>query len=203
MAKYLKKKRLAFTLIEVLISIVLVGIILPPLFKLITLMQDSNSQIFSYVTKQKQEAKAIETMYLDLLSSDGNITIAKNEFSRVCIENSLNSLYGLSRAKVCWLVTKEKNRLLRVEGNDYRLPLRLEDKVESDAVLSDLELFDIYRNKNDLLVIIKQKNQKPITFEIYGVHKPEKKPKKKKSKKKKPKKNTKPKTDSNTTKGLV
>jgi len=191
MAKYLKKKRLAFTLIEVLISIVLVGIILPPLFKLITLMQDSNSQIFSYVTKQKQEAKAMKTIYLDLLGSDGNITISKDEFSRVCIEKSSNSLYGLSSAKIYWVVLKNKKRLLRVEGNDYTLPLDHENKVENDVVLSNLEIFDIYRSKDAILVIIKQYNKKPISFEVFGVHKP-KKPSKKKLK-----------MNSNKTKGLV
>jgi prepilin-type N-terminal cleavage/methylation domain-containing protein len=198
MAKMPLKRRLGFTLLEVLISIVLVGIIIPPLFKLITLMQDSNSQIFHYVDKQKQEAKAMNAMYLDFLSSDGNITITKDEFSRVCIENTLNSLYGLHSAKVCWVVIKDGNRLIRVEGNDYKLPLGLEDKVESDAVLDNLKLFDIYRNKDDILVIIQQQNKQPITFEIYGVHKPLKKSKKKKGKKK-----SKLKPDSNITEGLV
>jgi prepilin-type N-terminal cleavage/methylation domain-containing protein len=182
MAKMPLKRRLGFTLLEVLISIVLVGIIIPPLFKLITLMQDSNSQIFHYVDKQKQEAKAMNAMYLDFLSSDGNITITKDEFSRVCIENTLNSLYGLHSAKVCWVVIKDGNRLIRVEGNDYKLPLGLEDKVESDAVLDNLKLFDIYRNKDDILVLIQQQNKQPITFEIYGIHKPLKNLRRKKAK---------------------
>jgi prepilin-type N-terminal cleavage/methylation domain-containing protein len=193
MAKRLYHTRLGFTLLEVLISIVLVGIIIPPLFKLITLMQDSNSQIFSYVNKQNQEAKAMKTIYLDFLGSDGNITISKDEFSRVCIEKSSNSLYGLSSAKIYWVVLKNKKRLLRVEGNDYTLPLDYEDKVENDVVLSNLEIFDIYRSKDAILVIIKQYNKKPVSFEVFGVHKP-KKPSKKKKKLK---------TDSNTTKGLV
>ena len=183
MAKMPLKRRLGFTLLDVLISIVLVGIIIPPLFKLITLMQDSNSQIFHYVDKQKQEVKAMNAMYLDFLSSDGNITITKDEFSRVCIENTLNSLYGLHSAKVCWVVIKDGNRLVRVEGNNYKLPLGLEDKVESDIVLDNLKLFDIYRNKDDILVLIQQQNKQPITFEIYGIHKPLKQSKKKKDKK--------------------
>jgi prepilin-type N-terminal cleavage/methylation domain-containing protein len=200
MAKLLNSKRQGFTLIEVLISILLVGIIIPPLFKLITLMHDSNSQIFSYVKKQKQETKAIETMYLDILSSDGNITITKNDFSRVCIEKSYNSLYGLNSAKVCWIVVKDGNKLIRAEGNNYTLPLRLEDKVESDEVLTNLELFDVYRSKDAVLIIIKQKNQEPITFEVYGVNQPTKKKKKVKKKKRiKHKRNI----DKNATKGLV
>jgi len=174
MASHLKR-RLAFTLIEVLISIVLVGLILPPLYKLITLMQSSNSQIFSYVQKQKDESKAINTLYLDILSSDGNISITKDDFSRLCIESTNNSLYGLSQAKVCWVVLKEHNTLVRVEGNDYTLPLKLDDKVEVDKALDNLELFDVYRSKDGVLVIAKEQNKNPISFAIYGVYPPQKK----------------------------
>jgi len=184
-------KKRAFTLIEVLISIVLVGIILPPLYKLITLMQDSNKQIFSYVEKQKQESKAIQTLYLDILSSDGNLTIQKNEFSRICIENSQNTLYGINQAKICWVVLKENNTLVRVEGNSYHLPLDLEEKVEVDTIATNLEIFDIYRYKDELLTIIKEQNKDPISFMVYGVNKPIKKSKKDKKKKTNKKKKTK------------
>ena len=163
------KTKKAFTLIEVLISIVLVGLILPPLYKLITLMQDSNSQIFTYVKQNTKESKLIDIMYLDFLSSDGNISISKDEFSRVCINSTHNSLYGFSNVKVCWVVVKTNNTLVRIEGTNYNLPLELDAKVESYSSLNNLELFDVYRNKTDILVIIKQKSQQPIVFEIFGV----------------------------------
>jgi len=192
MASHLKG-RLAFTLIEVLISIVLVGIILPPLYKLITLMQSSNSQIFTYVQKQKQESKAINTLYLDILSSDGNITIKKDEFTRLCMENTNNSLYGLTQAKVCWVVLKENNTLVRVEGNNYRLPLGLEDKVEVDMAMKNLDLFDVYRSKDGVLVLAQESGKKPVSFALYGIYKPQKKkPKKKKQRARKPRKSKKP-----------
>jgi prepilin-type N-terminal cleavage/methylation domain-containing protein len=159
----------AFTLIEVLISIVLVGLILPPLYKLITLMYDSNSQIYTYVKKQSKESKIINIMYLDLLSSDGNISIQKDDFSRVCINSTNNSLYGHPKSKVCWVVIKENNTLVRVEGKDYRLPLDLEDNVEVYNSFKNLELFDVYKNKSDVLVVLKQRKQKPIAFNIYGI----------------------------------
>jgi len=186
-------KRPAFTLIEVLIAIALMGIILPGLYQTVTLLRDSNSHLFEHLEKTKKTTQAADTLYLDLVSSDGNISIKKDDFSRVCIENTTNSLYGLSVAKVCWVVLKKDKTLLRVEGYDYQLPLGLEENVEVNAVMKGVEIFDVYYEKDKLLVLLKQKAQEPITFMIQGIEKPKKKkkkPKKRKKKQKRPGKET-------------
>ena len=171
-------KRPAFTLIEVLISIALLGIILPALYQSVALLRDSNTHLFSYLEKAKKVTKATETLYLDLLSSDGNISIQKDEYSRVCIEQSKNSLYALSVAKVCWLVLKKDKTLVRVEGNNYNLPLGVEEKVEVNPVMKNVEVFDVYYQKDKILVLLQQHAQEPISFMIQGVTKPIKKKKK-------------------------
>ena len=192
-------KRPAFTLIEVLISIALLGIILPALYQSVDLLRDSNSHLFSYLEKAKKVTKATDTLYLDLLSSDGNISIQKDEYSRVCIEQTKNSLYALSVAKVCWLVLKKDKTLVRVEGNNYKLPLGLEDKVEVNPVMKNVEVFDVYYQKDKILVLLQEYAKEPISFMIQGITKPVKKKKPKKVQKaKKPKKNSTPK-DTNTT----
>ncbi|HIQ47993.1 MAG TPA: prepilin-type N-terminal cleavage/methylation domain-containing protein, partial [Sulfurovum sp.] len=116
-------ERKAFTLIEVLISIALMGIILVALFSSVDLLQNSNAHLLEYLKKAKKVTKASKTLYLDILSSDGNISIQKDEYSRVCMEETRNSLYALPSAKVCWLVLKKEKTLVRVEGNAYQLPV--------------------------------------------------------------------------------
>jgi len=196
------KQQKAFTLIEVLISIGLLGIIIVALFSTVSMMRDSNANLYNYLQKSKKVTQATKVLYLDIMSSDGNITIKKDEFTRLCMQETRNSLYALSLAKVCWVVLKKDNTLVRVEGNNYRLPTRFEDRVEVNPVMKHVELFDVYHQKDKVLVFLKQKGEEPITFMIQGVTKPKiKKVVKKKPIKQKPRipnKTTPGKTPSNT-----
>jgi prepilin-type N-terminal cleavage/methylation domain-containing protein len=181
------KQQKAFTLIEVLISIALLGIVIVALFSTVSMMRDSNAHLYKYLQKSKKITKATKVLYMDIMSSDGNISIKKDEFSRLCMQETRNSLYALSLAKVCWVVLKKENTLVRVEGNNYKLPTGFEDRVEVNPVMKHIELFDVYHQKDKVLVFLKQKGEKPITFMVQGITKPVvKKVKKKKPTKKTP-----------------
>jgi len=182
----MKKNSKAFTLLEVLISIALLGFVMAVLYKSLDMVRYSNQHLYSYLQKSTKTIKAINTIYLDILKSDGNLTITQDDFTRLCIEETRNSLYNLSSAKVCYVVLKDKNRLVRVEGNDYNLPKTSDNKVEIDEVMELLTLFNIQRNKDKILVMIDTKLTEPISFMIQGIIKPKraKKKKKKNSKKK-------------------
>jgi prepilin-type N-terminal cleavage/methylation domain-containing protein len=169
--------RRAFTLIEVLISIALLGIIIAALFPTVSMMRSSNEQLLEYLKKAKKVTQSTKVLYMDILGSDGNLTIKKDDFSRLCIQKTRNSLYGLSVAKVCWVVGKEKNTLTRVEGNNYHLPTRSEDKVEVDRVIEHIDLFDVYHHKDKVLVFLREKGKKPISFMVQGITKPKPPPK--------------------------
>ncbi len=192
-------RRSAFTLIEVLISIALLGIILPALYQTVDLLRDSNSHLFDYLEKAKKVTQATDTLYLDIISSDGNISIKKDEYSRVCMEQTKNSLYALSVAKVCWLVLKKDKTLVRVEGNNYNLPLGAEERVEVNPVMKNVEVFDVYYQKDKILVLLQEYAKEPISFMIQGISKPLKKKKKPKKVKKPAKRNTTPPRDTNNT----
>jgi len=166
------KMRHAFTLIEVLISIALMGIILVALFSSVDMLQDSNRHLLHHLQKAKKVTKATTILYSDIIGSDGNITIVKDEFSRFCMERTRNSLYGLPEAKVCWVVLKKDNQLVRVEGVRYHLPLKLEERAEVDLITKDIALFDIYHAKDKVLVLLKQKRKRAIGFMVQGVRKP-------------------------------
>jgi len=166
------KMRKAFTLIEVLISVALLSIVMLGLYSALNMQRSSNKHLFSYLNKAIEGDRVIMVLYRDIMYSDGNLTIQKGEFDRFCIENTSNSLYGLSRAKVCWVVGKEENQLVRSEGNGYKLPLKHEDKVAVDKTIKHMTLFDISRKKGDVLVMLQSANEKPYSFMLQGIEKP-------------------------------
>ena len=173
-----KKLRPAFTLIEILIAISLLSIVLIGLYGVLDTQKRSVDIIKKNLDKSIDHDRVIMVLYNDILSSDGNITLKKGERDTLCIESTRNSLYELGVAKVCWLVLKEDDTLVRIEGNNYKLPLGLEDTVEIDRVLKGVRVFDITRSKNNVLAVIKEANKEPYSFLLQGI-KPPPKPKKK------------------------
>jgi prepilin-type N-terminal cleavage/methylation domain-containing protein len=178
-------KRPAFTLVEVLISITLLGIILPALYSSVDLLHDSNTHLFEYMQKSRNEVQISQTLFLDIASSDGNITHSNGEFDHICMEHTQNSLYGLSLAKVCWIVLKKEHALLRIEGGVFHLPLKEDERVEVDLVMKNLSLFDVYRQKDKVVVLLKQNKQEPVAFMVQGITQPQVKQKKNPNKVKK------------------
>ena len=176
------KKRRAFTLIEVLISTLLLSIVLTGLYSVLDTQRRSVKIIKNSLDRSLEQDRAIMVLYNDILKSDGNITIKKSERDTICINATQNSLYGLDVAKVCWLVLKDGDSLARIEGNGYKLPLGLEQNVEVDIVSKGVKLFDLYRDKNgNYLVVMQDTNKEPFSFLIQGkIAPPKPKPKKKK-----------------------
>jgi len=176
----MEQKR-AFTLIEVIVSIVLLGFILAVLYKSLDMVRFSNQHLYNHLNNSSTHVKAANTLYLDILKSDGNLTIQnKEDFSRLCINSTQNSLYNLAFTKVCWIVSKEDHRLLRIEGNEYKLPATFDDPLEVDSIVEDMTKFHIDRSSDNVLVILATKRLEPISFLVQGIKPPPPPQKKKK-----------------------
>jgi prepilin-type N-terminal cleavage/methylation domain-containing protein len=178
------QQRSAFTLIEVLIAIALMGIILPVLYNSVDVLNNSNRHLYHYLQKTKIQSRAMRTLYLDIAGSDGNLSIRKNEYDRLCIERTTNSLYGLSRPKVCWVVLKSNHHLVRIEGQTFHLPLKREEEAETDMLPQELILFKVSWTKDKVLVRIQEKKKDPFAFLVQGITKPKPPPRKKHLRKK-------------------
>jgi len=187
--KFKQKLSPAFTLIEILISTMLLSIVLIGLYSVLDTQRRSVDSIKKHLDKSVEYDRAIMVLYNDIFHSDGNLTIKKGERDTLCINSTTNSLYELSLAKVCWLVLKDKDTLARVEGNEYRLPLGLEDKVEVDRVLEGVRAFEVARDKDKVFVFAQQLKKEPYSFLLQGIRVPPKPKKKKKPPKRRPIKN--------------
>ena len=163
----IKKKHSAFTLVEILISITLLSLVLMALYRSADILRTSNKHLFNHLVKSTNTLKGSKTLYKDLMHSDHNITINTEEkFHRLTLSNTTHSLYGQSQAKVVWLVYKEDNTLLRLEGGQFDIPLKNEQHVEIDVISKHIELFKIYKSKtkDKILAMIKIKGRDVQTF---------------------------------------
>ncbi|NOZ90633.1 MAG: prepilin-type N-terminal cleavage/methylation domain-containing protein [Epsilonproteobacteria bacterium] len=167
-----KNKRVAFTLLEVLISIMLLSLVLMALYKSAEILRNSNKNLFHHLEKSSGAIKGAKTIYEDILQSDGNITIdTKKKFHHIIIENTRHSLYQMPSAKVVWLVYKENNSLLRVEGGKYNMPLKNEQNVAIDEVATNMELFKAYKSKKEkkMLVVMKIRGEETQSFMVQNI----------------------------------
>jgi prepilin-type N-terminal cleavage/methylation domain-containing protein len=170
----MRQHKKGFTLIEVLISISLLSLVLLALYKSAEVLRASNKNLFKHLDHASDGLKGSKTLYMDLLQADSNITInSEKKFHRLEISKTKNSLHGLGQAKVTWLVHKENNTLLRIEGSQYKLPLKMEENVEIDSIISNVELFKLYRSKKrkTLLVLIQSSGQEIQSFLIQNISK--------------------------------
>jgi len=168
----MKQNKNGFTLLEVLISIMLLSLVLMALYKSAEILRASNKNLFSHLERTSDTLKGSKTLYMDILQSDGNITInTDKKFHRLIIGNTQHSLYGLDKSKVTWIVYKENNTLIRVEGRKYNIPLKTEENVAVDVISKNMELFKIYRGKKpeNILVLLKVLGGEPQSFMVQNI----------------------------------
>lgn len=164
-------KRHAFTLVELLVSIALFGLIAIFLFG--TIGELRKQQAFY---KEKEAFVAQKNQMLSLLRSDFDrpqtLTLSdtgKKEFTMVTVNGANHSLYGIDRPNIVWIVMKANNTLVRLESpNPIPLPLTADTLylIHSDVIGKYCELFRLYDSPKNRLIYMKFENQSPLIVEV-------------------------------------
>ncbi len=159
-----------FTLVELLVSIVLFGLISMLLFSVIDTMR---KQLFFF--QAKELTMDSKNLVLSLFRSDFNrplglkiINGENKNFSLVMINGSNRSLYGIDHPNVAWVVLKHNTTLVRLESaHPIALPIKpeLQYLVHSDVIATDCEIFRVYESAKNVFVYLKIENQKSLIIE--------------------------------------
>jgi len=163
------KNKKAFTLIELLISIFLLGLIVNFLYTAIANLQKTNLMFNEKSTTMINKQKLLDLLYDDIfLAKKIKIEGLKNSFIEL---STSNSLFDIEQPNVAWVVSKEKETLIRFEST---LPF---SKMTTDNTNlyhiskagEDCERFNVYqsKDKNNILINVKFKDKEPLIYEFF------------------------------------
>jgi len=157
--------RHAFTLMELMISIVLIVLITLFLFGAIASSKLSNDSLLKHSKVEIERMELFELLYRDIFEA---ISMKPQEskdkqFSIVGLQTK-NSLYEIAAPYVTYYVNSKTNVLTRLESaREIKLPITYENEnfVMVDELMKDITAFNFYMNKiekKDKKKKIKDKN---------------------------------------------
>jgi len=160
----------AFTLVEVLVSVVLLGLISMFISSTITQTKGNNKFFEKRVKEDKKLESLVDILYDDIYYSKSITVVGLKKYSLLYVK-SKNSVYGIDEPFLIWLVLKDKNRLIRLESaKKIVLPLKegMKKWVFIDEGTKNCEHFtvSISKDKQKILTYLQVKDKKPIIFEI-------------------------------------
>lgn len=156
----------AFTLVEMVISITLMGLVLFLVYESIDNITLSNKIIKDTQNTQAYKNRRISLLKEDLINSTDINVSTSDDYSVIQFETQ-NSIHGIIQPFVVWLVAKKDNTLVRLESaQNILLPLEysLEHKPYLDVMIANVERFKIYTSKEKDYILVEIKDGKSHKF---------------------------------------
>jgi prepilin-type N-terminal cleavage/methylation domain-containing protein len=166
-----KNKKNAFTLIEVLVSIVLLGIIFTYLYSTINSLKMQNNHYIQKSDAIKEENRLFMLLTLDIAQAVGTISPSHSGKYDIINFKSKNSIYGIIEPQIMYFVSKKDNTLIRVESLDG-FDINNKDQLSTTFLYADIlapecESFKVANNKDGFIsVLLRAKGLKPILLKI-------------------------------------
>ncbi len=161
-------KRSAFSLVELIISVLLLGIIATFLYTTVSNLEKTNKIFQENETKLSNREKIIDLLYNDIFSAN-SLSIVGKEYTIISMQTQ-NSIFDIMQPYVTWLVSREKNTLLRFESIKEFKDMNSNNVgyFHISKVGEDCEVFKIYQSKKKehILIHLKFKDKEPIIYEF-------------------------------------
>ena len=164
------KLKKSFTLIEMIISITLFSIIIIFLYQTLGITQKSN-KIYKEELNKIIKSQDIKSLFFEDLLNAKNKKIYKTKNKNMILSmQTSNTFHNTSFINILYIVSRENN-LIRVESIKKYDDKKIQKYVNSekkyiDIIKKDIELFNIYKNKNIYTIYLKTKQNKDILFSI-------------------------------------
>ena len=158
----------AFSLVELIISIVLLAIIATFLYSTVSNLEKTNRIFAANEKALNKREKVIDLLYDDIFTAN-TLTLSGFEYSLASMQTN-NSLFDIAAPYVTWLVSKDKNTLLRFESiKEFKnINSQNVDYYHVSKVGENCEIFKIYQSKkkDSILIHLKFKDEEPLIYEF-------------------------------------
>ncbi len=145
--------RHAFTIMELMVSSVLIVIITLFLYGAIGSMTLSNQTLALHDDADKNRSKLYQLLYRDFLQSISMKTSStKDKHYTVVDLQTSNSLYNIDMPYVSYFVHSNQKELLRLESSKpIVLPVKYEDRfdIAVDTVAAEITAFNVYQSRSN------------------------------------------------------
>ncbi len=170
----------AFTLIELVISIFLLGLIVYFLYSAVANLQKSN-RIFEHKSQNAFKNQKI----LSLLEKDifyaKSLNISGHQNTLIHMQTA-NTIFDIDHPYVTWFIKPDLQKLVRFESTlpFKNMNVRNSAYYHMSIISKECEKFKIHQSKkkDTILIYLKFKDEEPLVFEFYKPLQPIKKKKK-------------------------
>lgn len=155
----------AFTLIELMISIILLSIIVTFLYQAVAQLQASNQQLLKRADGVDLRENVLELLYNDFINASSVAWPDRLGATDKLVLKSSNSFYDMSMPYVHYRVAAEEKTLWRIESPNETLAFD-QKLFRFDAVLKEVETFKVYENNGHYFVYLKSREMDDIYLDI-------------------------------------
>jgi len=154
----------AFTLVEILISVVILSIMVFVLSDVVKNMDVSKNILKKNIRNEHYKQIALKVLYYDILNSKYVNLSQKKNYSLISMQTT-NSLYNIPAPYVVWYVSKKDNALMRMEMPQKVTFLSNIRNYYLDKFNENVKIFKIYRYFYKYFIYLD--DGKPVYFEMY------------------------------------
>ncbi len=145
-------KRTAFTLMELMISVVLIALISMYLYSALGHTRENSILLRTHTQEQEQRQKLYALFYRDLLESYSlDVKRTGDRHFNIVTLRTGNSLYDIAAPYVMYYVQTSSRKLVRLESaKPIKLPVREPQRytVHADLIAQNISDFNLYSEKN-------------------------------------------------------
>ena len=157
--------RKAFTLVELMISVLLLSLIVTFLYQSVAQLQTSNMQFLDKTEKLQKRENLLNIFYNDFMNATSIEWYDKgNEFDVIIMQTN-NSFHNMSKPYVLYKVYRDESKLMRIESPVEKIDF-LNNTFRFNDIIEDVKLFKVYEQKGHYLIYLNAKDMEDIYLDL-------------------------------------